>query len=162
MSQPVIRFYRTRESYGFCSNFSRHPIYLKKRHWPTAEHYFQAQKFADTPHEEEVRLAPTPRIAANKGRERTRPLRTDWEAVKDTVMREALRAKFTQHPDLQAQLLATGEAELVEHTSRDRYWGDGGDGSDLNRLGRLLMELREQLRQEGHCDADNAVSQGNG
>ena len=62
-------------------------------------------------------------------------------------MREALYAKFTQHPDLGALLLSTGEALLVEHTSHDRYWADGGDGSGLTRLGCLWMELREILRR---------------
>jgi ribA/ribD-fused uncharacterized protein len=68
--------------------------------------------------------------------------------VKDDVMRRALRAKFEQNPELREQLLATGEAHLIEHTATDSYWGDGGDGSGLNRLGELLMELRAQLRAE--------------
>ena len=42
--------------------------------------------------------------------------------------------------------MKTGDAELVEHTKNDRYWADGGDGTGRNRLGQLLMELREQLR----------------
>ena len=61
-------------------------------------------------------------------------------------MREALRAKFSQHQDLRKILLDTGDAEIVEHTSNDSYWGDGGDGSGKNMLGRLLMEVRDELR----------------
>ena len=83
---------------------------------------------------------------ANMGRDRKRPLRPDWEAVKEQVMLEVLRAKFTQHEDLKAVLLGTGDAKLVEHTEKDSYWGDGGDGSGKNRLGLLLMQLREELR----------------
>jgi ribA/ribD-fused uncharacterized protein len=64
-------------------------------------------------------------------------------------MREAVRAKFTQHPELLALLLATGDAHLVEHTANDSYWGDGGDGSGNNMLGRILMQLRDGLRQGG-------------
>ncbi|MRR38310.1 DUF1768 domain-containing protein, partial [bacterium] len=52
-----------------------------------------------------------------------------------------------QHPGLKSLLLSTGNSALVEHTRNDRYWGDGGDGSGRNRLGHLLMELREQLRR---------------
>ncbi len=59
---------------------------------------------------------------------------------------EALRAKLTQHADLRALLLGTGEAPLIEHTANDAYWGDGGDGSGKNRLGALLMRVREELR----------------
>ena len=151
MSQPIteIRFYSTRGEYGCFSNFSRHPIFLAGKRWPTSEHYFQAQKFAGTPHEEAVRLCRTPREAANMGRSRKLPLRPDWERVKDAVMREAVLAKFTQHADLRAILLGTGDAVLVEHTAKDSYWGDGGDGSGRNRLGHILMEVREQLRGPG-------------
>jgi ribA/ribD-fused uncharacterized protein len=119
---------------------------LKGKLWPTTEHYFQAQKFAGSEHEEEIRLARTPSIAARMGRSRSLPLRPDWEAVKDNVMREALRAKFDQHPKLKSLLLSTDDAELIEHTRNDNYWADGGDGSGKNRLGELLMELRTQLR----------------
>jgi N-glycosidase YbiA len=94
-------------------------------------------------------------IAARMGRERSRPLRRDWEAVKERVMRDALRAKFTQNTDLRDALLATGDAKLVEHTDNDSYWGDGGDGSGHNRLGILLMELRTALRSERDHDGDN-------
>ena len=87
-------------------------------------------------------------VAARLGRSRKKPLRKDWESSKENVMREALRAKFTQHLDLRALLLSTGDEIIVEHTQNDDYWGDGGDGSGKNRLGILLMELREKLRTE--------------
>ena len=143
-----IQFYRVSEPYGEFSNFSPHPFELKGKIWPTAEHYFQAQKFAGTEHEELVRLAKSPMVAARMGRSRERPLRQDWETAKEDIMREALLAKFTQHPSLRSLLLGTGDAELIEHTTNDRYWGDGGNGKGKNRLGQLLMELREKLKTE--------------
>lgn len=87
-------------------------------------------------------------VAARMGRSRKRPLRADWETVKDDVMREALRAKFSQHANARDLLLGTGDALIVERTKKDRYWGDGGDGSGLNRLGQLLMEVRKELRAD--------------
>src|SRR4051794_34231194 len=51
----VIHFYGVSDAYGCLSNFSPHPVKLKGKTWPTSEHYFQAQKFAGTPDEEEVR-----------------------------------------------------------------------------------------------------------
>ena len=144
--KPVIHFYSITGQYGCFSNFSRHAVFLKGKRWPTSEHYFQAQKFAGTGHEEEVRKAAKPAQAASLGRDRQRPLRRDWESVKEQVMLEALRAKFTQHEELRATLLGTGDAVLVEHTANDSYWGDGGDGSGKNRLGHLLMRVREELR----------------
>ena len=145
-AREVIHFYSTAGEYGCFSNFSRHPVFLKGKRWPTSEHYFQAQKFAGEPDEEEVRMAAKPSLAASMGRDRKRPLRRDWESVKEQVMLEALRAKFTQHEELKAILLGTGDAKLVEHTANDSYWGDGGDGSGKNMLGRILMEIREELR----------------
>jgi N-glycosidase YbiA len=145
----VIHFHGTRAEYGFLSNFWPAPITLGGRVWPTSERYFQGQKFAGTPDEEAIRLTPSPMIAARMGRSRRRPLRPDWETVKEQVMLEALRAKFTQHADLRAALLATGSARLVERTRRDGYWGDGGDGHGLNRLGALLEQARDELRASG-------------
>jgi ribA/ribD-fused uncharacterized protein len=144
--RTVINFYSTTGEYGCFSNFSRHAVFLKGKRWPTSEHYFQAQKFAGTEHEEAVRVCKKPGEAAAMGRSRKLPLRRDWESVKEAVMLDALRAKFTQHDDLKAILLGTGDAKLVEHTANDSYWGDGGDGSGKNRLGQLLMQVREELR----------------
>lgn len=146
----AIYFYSTREEpYGCFSNFSAHGFELDGLYWPTSEHYFQAQKFVGTPHAEEIRQARTPKEAAEMGRERHRPLRPDWEAVKDGVMRRAVRRKFEAHAGIRAVLLGTGDEELVEATSGDYYWGCGTNGTGKNRLGQILMELRAQLRAEG-------------
>lgn len=146
--KKVINFYGTKDEYGCFSNFSRHRIFLKDKYWQTTENYFQAQKFAGTEHEEEVRIAPTPMEAANMGRSRKRPLRKDWEKVKDEIMLKALRVKFTQREELKEILLETGDAILVEHTKNDNYWGDGGDGSGKNMLGKMLMQVREKIREK--------------
>ncbi len=79
-------------------------------------------KFEGTPHEEEVRQAHSAADSAKMGRDRERPLRADWEKVKDGIMYEAVYAKFTQHDDLQGVLVGTGGAKLVEHTRSDSYW----------------------------------------
>lgn len=70
----------------------------------------------------------------------------NWDYVKEAPMRKALRAKFTQHKDLAAMLEATGNAEIIENSPRDEYWGQFG-GIGKNRLGFLLMELRQELRE---------------
>src|SRR6516165_7047212 len=105
----VINFYRTGDKYGCFSNFSAYPVVIGGKVWPTSEHYFQAQKFAGTEHEEAIRSAKSPMIAARMGRDRSKPIRADWEQVKDDLMREAVRAKFSQHADLREILLATGD-----------------------------------------------------
>ncbi|SMO77702.1 NADAR family protein [Melghirimyces algeriensis] len=147
MSSNIIRFYRVKDQYGFFSNFAPYPIKRKGKVWPTSEHYFQAQKFAGTEWEEKIRRESSPMNAARIGRSRKLPLREDWEAVKDEVMKEAVYATFTQHPDLKNALLKTERAVLVEHTDKDHYWGDGKDGMGKNRLGEILMEVRELLQR---------------
>ena len=82
------------------------------------------------------------------GRDRSLPLRSDWEQVKDDVMREAALQKFSTHADIREILLATGDKVLVENSPIDYYWGCGKDGSGKNKLGQILMEVREILRNE--------------
>jgi len=153
MAMPIY-FYSTRDNYGCFSNFSAHGVKLKDKWWATSEHYFQAQKFAGTEHEELVRLAKTPKQAAEMGRDRDRPPRADWEQVKDDVMREAVRQKFLTHADIQKVLLATGDEELVEATSNDYYWGCGTNGTGKNMLGKILMEVRREIRSAEGANAD--------
>ncbi len=96
--------------------------------------------------QEKIRQIASPMDAALEGRNRQNPLRSDWEEVKDEVMHQALRMKFRQNPDIAKELLATGDAIIIEHTQNDAYWADGGDGSGKNKLGLLLMQVREELK----------------
>lgn len=141
----AIKFYKTKEPFGEFSNFAAFPINLDGKTWPTTEHYFQAKKFSDESYQEKIRLEPSPMIAARLGRSRKFPIRPDWEAVKDDVMRAAVTAKIKQHEVLKALLRSTVDAELIEHTVNDRYWADGGDGTGKNMLGKILMEVRAEI-----------------
>ncbi len=144
----AIYFYKVNEPYGYFSNFSKHGLAVNGVYWPTVEHYFQAKKFFDFNIRENIRKLNLPRDAANAGRDRKKPLRTDWEEVKDNIiMRFAVLEKFKQHKEIREILLSTGNARLIEHTKNDFYWADGGDGSGKNMLGIILMEVREQLKK---------------
>ena len=145
----TIYFYTPREEpYGCFSNFSRHGVDLDGAWWPTTEHYFQAQKFVDASSTEKIRIAFTPKQAADLGRSRSVPLRTDWETMKDAVMLKAVQRKFELHGEIRAVLLSTGEEDLVENAPGDYYWGCGADGSGKNQLGITLMQVRDILRQQ--------------
>jgi len=147
MTEP-IKFYSTADEYGEFSNFAAFQIKIGKKTWPTTEHYFQAMKFKDKSEQEKIQKASSPMLAARMGRDRKRTLRRDWESAKVNVMREAVMEKFTQHEELRKFLLATGDAMIIEHTSSDDYWGDGGDGKGKNMLGRILMDVRAKLSEE--------------
>ncbi|HEY9851339.1 MAG TPA: NADAR domain-containing protein [Leptolyngbyaceae cyanobacterium] len=142
----AIYFYTINEKYGCFSNFSPHGFELDGVYWPTSEHYFQAQKFTGTPHAEQIRLVKKPKDAAKMGRDRSRPLRPDWEQVKDEVMKKAVLRKFETHTDIREILLSTSDELIVENSPIDYYWGCGADGSGKNMLGQILMEVREILR----------------
>jgi N-glycosidase YbiA len=156
----VVNFYSVGDEYGEFSNFAPYPITLDGERWPTSEHYFQAQKFEDKAYRQKIRKANSPMLAARLGRDRKQKLRRDWESVKVGVMRAAVLAKFTQHPELRALLLSTGDAKLVEHTENDDYWGDGGDGSGKNMLGRILVQVRESLRSAQDAEPSAAADRG--
>lgn len=119
--------------------------------WPTVEHFYQAQKFIgaiDPSPIGLIRQAASPKEAAAIGRSPTYALRPDWDEAKQAVMYAAVWQKFQTHLDIQAVLLATDEAEIIEDSPRDAYWGCGPDRQGLNHLGKILMAVRSRLRRE--------------
>lgn len=144
-----IKFSSPREAFGQLSNFwctPDHAFVLDGYKWKSNEHFYQAQKFAAGSEPYMAILeAETPRHAKDIGRSKTFPIRFDWDAVKESVMYRGLKAKFSQNPDLRKLLVGTGDRALVEVSSTDRYWGRV-QGQGENRLGVLLMALRDELR----------------
>ena len=137
-----IEFYSAKGNHGHFSSFwFGAPFKLKNQNWRTREHYFQAQKFPGTKYESEIREIKSPMECAKAGRDRSKSLRKDWESVKYSIMLEGIVAQCEQNPNFKKFLVETGSAELVEHTSNDNIWGDGG-GKGLNLLGKALTEAR--------------------
>ncbi|AIN72535.1 NADAR family protein [Flavobacterium psychrophilum] len=141
----IIKFYKVNEPYGFFSNFSPHPIYINNERWNSVEHYFQASKFDNIEIREKIQAIESPMQVAIEGRDKKNIIRDDWEMVKEEIMYSALLCKFYQHPKLMKELLLTKDSLIIEHTKNDNYWGDGGDGKGKNRLGLLLMKVREEI-----------------
>jgi len=145
----TIYFYNTCEQpYGCFSNFSYHGFELDGFWWLTNEHYFQAQKFGETDPVwfTKIREIKTPKEAAKMGNSRSHPLRTDWNNVKDEIMEKGVLQKFTTHTEIGELLIATGSELIVENSPIDYYWGCGKDGSGQNKLGQIIMKVREKLR----------------
>jgi ribA/ribD-fused uncharacterized protein len=72
-------------------------------------------------------------------------LQDDWDTKKLGIMKQALILKFSQNPDLRDKLLATEDAYLEETNFwKDFFWGVY-DGKGENFLGKLLMEVREEI-----------------
>ena len=142
-----IAFSSKSPEYGWLSNFSEHGFSLGGIRWQTVEHYYQAQKYAGTDVEHRIRGADTPLKARKIGQDRSLAVRSDWDAGKEAVMRQAVSAKFLQNRRLSAMLVATGDVELVHESGSDLFWGRTLDGAGDNRLGLIIMEVRQTLRK---------------
>jgi ribA/ribD-fused uncharacterized protein len=138
----------SQSTYKIFSNFTPVIITLDGLTWPSVEHYYQAQKFTDLNRQSEIRSAPTAAKTKRLARKYAQEVRPDWESMKLSVMEKALRAKYNQEP-FKSALLATGNAEIVEDSPKDLFWGSGiigGPGPGKNQMGHLLMTLRSQLK----------------
>jgi ribA/ribD-fused uncharacterized protein len=135
-------------AYEFLSNFYYVAIQFEGEWYLSVENAYQAAKSLVPAQRERFREV-GPGGAKRLGRQVT--LRPDWEEVKEEVMLELLRKKFAYN-GLRLQLLETGNAQLIEdNTWGDTYWGVCG-GKGRNRLGVLLMQVREELRQSNKSD----------
>ena len=136
-----------RGEYSFLSNFYEGKVFTYKGlKFNNTEAPFHAEKCWSRAKEfEMIRPLQSKRLG------RRVLMRKDWDQIKDRVMYDVCYAKFTQDPVLKAKLLATGNRELVEgNTHGDRCWGmtcSNGVWIGENRLGKVLMKLREDLRE---------------
>lgn len=131
--------------YRFLSNFWATMIEYQWLTFKTTEHAFQWAKMATQVDKEAVRFAKTPGDAKREARKRT--MRANWDQIKDGVMLELQRIKYdSQHPALREKLIGTHPARLIEgNTWNDTYWGVC-NGVGKNRLGEILMQVREEIR----------------
>lgn len=104
----AIRFYHSDQVWGEFSNFSAHSIFLKNIIWQTVEHYYQAQKFSGSNLEVEIHSADSPMQAKEIAHLNKEKYDNDkWQEIKEEIMLEALKAKFSQHPQLKKKLIDT-------------------------------------------------------
>ena len=134
-----------RGSYRFLSNFYPADVSYELITYPTLEHAFQAAKSLSMVDRMKIGMASSPGKARRMGRAiHADNFRRDWEDVKVGIMEQLLADKFSD-PMLRKLLLDTGSAHLEEGNNwGDRFWGTV-NGEGLNNLGKLLMQLRENL-----------------
>lgn len=147
MTHPITGFFGR---YRFLSNFHEQTVVLDGVEYPTNEHAFQAAKTLNPEEREIIRLAPKPADAKNLGGPKSKggivTLREDWELVKIGIMYDLNLQKFSKSP-LKERLLSTDDAYLEEtNTWKDIFWGVC-NGVGQNWLGKILMQVREALRQ---------------
>lgn len=152
-------FRKTEERFGGLSNMcGGFPIFVNKSRILTTEHLYQMCRFPDLPEvQREIMAEKSPMGAKMKSKPHRPKTRPDWESadglgVRVDVMRWCLRLKLAQNfVKFKAALLETGSRDIVEDSHNDPFWGAvpvKGKPNELegrNVLGRLLVELREEL-----------------
>jgi len=145
--------------YKFLDNQAEYPIQIESKQYPTVEHYFQSMKAAEFGDQEILdKIAKTPSGKAVKalGKKVKNFIKEQWDARRIEIMARGVRAKFVQHPELQKQLLETGEKQIGEADARDSFWGIGTSAATelskdpakwkgQNQLGKILMNLRSEF-----------------
>ncbi|MGF6633871.1 NADAR family protein [Paraburkholderia sp. MM6662-R1] len=150
-----VVFRKTNEEYGGLSNMAPNfPLLVAGVRIRTSEALYQACRFPHLPEVQRLILEQTSPMTAKMKSKPYRPQsREDWDAINFKVMRWCLRVKLAEHWEAFGDLLlATGQRDIVEESSKDAYWGALHIGNGVYRgenvLGRLLMRLRERLTKE--------------
>jgi len=142
------------------SNDAKQTVEIAGTTYPTVTHYVGSMEALesknDTVNEKIMKAA-----SAKAAKAYLKKLNKNeaWESKKDQVMRDAVRAKFTQHPELRTKLLDTGKRPIGFADAREIYWGIGtsmdtdkaktaSKWRGLNKLGKILEELRSRLEEE--------------
>ena len=138
-----------RRPHAYLSNFRKSPVVYEGITYPTVEHAYQVAKTLDKEWREKVLAMRRADYAKQLSARRAFPMRPDWHQIKVGVMLGLLRQKFSD-PKRVALLLGTGTRLLIEgNWWGDEYWGmcegDEGEWRGENHLGRLLMQVRDEL-----------------
>lgn len=152
--KKVIWFYQRDKPYYEFANFYPAPITINTgikgvgNQWYTSEHYYQSQKYTNSPDIMiSIQKDLTPRKAVEFAQIASGPADCDWRGRNLWVMYRALAAKFSQHKKLRDLLLGTGNAVLIfDAGANDLYFGAGANYAEENYLGRLLMMIRDDIR----------------
>lgn len=148
-----ITFRKTNESFGGLSNMaSGFVLWVNGTRILTSEALYQACRFPHLPEmQRSIIMQGSPMTAKMKSKPFRDQSRADWNGVRLNIMRWCLRVKLAQHWDKFSELLLrTGDKSIVEDSRKDQFWGavlqPNGMLEGRNALGRLLMELREELK----------------
>jgi ribA/ribD-fused uncharacterized protein len=143
------RVYFYEQDHYYLSNFSAFTLRWCGITFPTSEHAYQWERFRLTSQDairDSIRNAPSAHVAFKTAQQCKHLQRGMWNDVKVDTMRQILRLKAHQHEYVRRKLLQTGDRELIENSWRDDYWGWGESRDGQNMLGKLWMEIRDELR----------------
>ena len=127
---------------------SEHPFSLENKEWPTVEQYYQSSLFNNPDIQERIRELPSALSAIKYTKWRFLQKKSDWKKLRQVLMTRAVYTKCKTYPHIAEALLNTGDKRLVENSAYDYFWGCGRDRRAENTYGKVLMNVRDKLRQE--------------
>jgi ribA/ribD-fused uncharacterized protein len=130
------------------ASWSKYGFELDDASWPSVEHYYQGMKFEAGDLREAIRQADHPKKAQALAAANKKHIRKDWQGVREVMMTRAVYIKCRSHESVRDLLLATGNQKIVENSQYDYFWGCGRDGRGHNTYGKVLMAVRDKLRDE--------------
>lgn len=142
--QDAVFFYE-HEFYTF-SNISSFALEWKGSLYMTSEHVYHSERFDDEQMKEDIRRERSAHEAFTYAQKNKYLSRKEWGGEKLGVMKSILHAKVEQHPYVKKKLLESGERALVEDSWRDDFWGWGPNKDGHNHLGKLWMEVRNEVK----------------
>lgn len=153
-AKDVVRFRKTNEAFGGLSNMAPgFPVVVAGHRIRTSEALYQACRFPHMPEVQQMILNErSPMTAKMRSKPYRKDSRPDWDDVRVKVMKWCLRAKLICNWRAFSELLlSTDDRPIVEDSRKDSYWGAMPQDDDTlngqNVLGRLLMDLRGNLRE---------------
>ena len=161
-AEPPVFFWKSVEENGWCSNWYPSPFVIDDFEYLFVEQYMMAQKarlFHDSRRYTDILRATDPEVCKALGRQVKPFVSAKWAAVRYDVVKTGNREKYRQNPELMELLMNTGHAILAEASPEDDIWGikldketaavtDPADWPGQNLIGRILMDLREEFREE--------------
>ena len=152
-----VVFLKTDAPFGGLSNMAGgYPIQVNGVRILTSEALYQVCRFPHLPDVQKLIIGQvSPMTAKMRSKPYRKDSRPDWDQVRVRIMRWSLRMKLANNWNtFSALLLKSGDRPIVEESRKDDFWGakvvdDGDTLVGMNVLGRLLMELREQVKQQG-------------
>ncbi|WP_298943233.1 NADAR family protein [uncultured Psychromonas sp.] len=150
----VVSFKKTTEKWGELSNMcAGFPVLVNGIEIRTVEALYQACRYPLLPDVQHKILSQgSPMTAKMVGKPYIAQTRPDWDEVRILMMKWSLRVKLIQNWEKFSNvLLETEDNPIVELSNKDDFWGakpeEGNIYIGVNALGRLLMELREHIKQ---------------
>ena len=136
----------------YFSGYSAHVIEKDGIIYPTLEHAYHCMRYMDDSIITEIKNARSPVLAWEISQKYKQLQIPNFSEKKLDIMKSLIELKVLQHKDVAKALLDSGDLEIIKHIitgpNADSFWDDGEDGTGLNHVGKIWMDIREKIRNK--------------